>query len=29
MALRCHTRAFAAAERLGFPLSESSLHPGT
>ena len=22
-----HTRALAAAERLGFPLSESSLHP--
>ena len=27
MALRRHTRAFAATERLGFPLSESSLHP--
>ena len=27
MALRCHTRAFAAAERFSFPPSKSSLHP--
>ena len=26
MALRRHTRAFAAAERLSFPPSKSSLH---
>lgn len=27
MALRRHTRAFAAAERFSFPPSKSSLHP--